>query len=78
MELWGGFIGTEVDTAANMLTPKIGWMALGGPSVIPKNSKAYLYAIKTHWILFLCLTVLVILIFGLLGRKLIKSRRKSK
>ena len=81
MELWGGFIGTEVDTAANMLTPKIGWMALGGPSVIPKNSKAYLYAIKTHktlWILSLCLTVLVILIFGLLGRKLIKSRRKSK
>lgn len=28
MELWAGFIGTEVDTEANMLIPKIGWMAL--------------------------------------------------
>ena len=26
MELWAGFIGAEVDTVANMLTPKIGWM----------------------------------------------------
>ena len=32
MELWAGFIGTEVDTEANMLTPKIGWMALKAPS----------------------------------------------
>ena len=28
MELWAGFIGAEVDTAANMLTPKIGWMVV--------------------------------------------------
>ena len=26
MELWAGFIATEVDTTARMLTPKIGWM----------------------------------------------------
>lgn len=32
MELWAGFIGTEVDAEANMLTPKIGWMALKAPS----------------------------------------------
>lgn len=32
MELWAGFIGTEVDVAANMLTPRIGWMALKAPS----------------------------------------------
>ena len=32
MELWAGIIGTEVDTEANMLTPKIGWMALVAPS----------------------------------------------
>jgi hypothetical protein len=32
MELWAGFIGTEVDTEANMLIPKIGWMALVAPS----------------------------------------------
>ena len=32
MQLCAGFIGTEVDTAANMLTPKIGWMALVAPS----------------------------------------------
>lgn len=32
MELWAGFIGTEVDTVANMLTPRIGWMALAAPS----------------------------------------------
>lgn len=32
MELWAGFIGTEVDVAANMLTPRIGWMALKSPS----------------------------------------------
>ena len=78
MELWAGFIGTEVDTAANMLTPKIGWMALEGPSVIPKNNKAYLYAIKKHWPLSLCLAVLALSILVFLGRKVIKSRRKSK
>ena len=32
MQLCAGFIGTEVDTEANMLTPKIGWMALKAPS----------------------------------------------
>lgn len=32
MELCAGFIGTEVDTEANMLTPKIGWMVLKAPS----------------------------------------------
>ena len=32
MELWAGFIGTEVDLEANMLTPKIGWLALVAPS----------------------------------------------
>ena len=32
MQLCAGFIGTEVDTEANMLTPKIGWMALVAPS----------------------------------------------
>jgi hypothetical protein len=78
MELWAGFIGIEVDTAANMLTPKIGWMALKGQSVIPKNSKAYLYAVNTHRGLSLGLLVLAVLIFGLLGRKIIKSRKKGK
>ena len=32
MELWAGFVGTEVDTEANMLIPKIGWMAVVAPS----------------------------------------------
>ena len=32
MELWAGIIGTEVDTKANMLIPKIGWMAVVAPS----------------------------------------------
>ena len=27
MELWAGFIGAEVDTLTNTLTPKIGWLA---------------------------------------------------
>ena len=31
MQLWAGFIGTEVDTEGNMLTPKIGWMAVVPP-----------------------------------------------
>ena len=78
MEIWAGFIGTEVDTAANMLTPKIGWMALKGPSDNPKNSKAYLYAVKKNWALSLCLTVMVISLIAFLGWKIIKSRRKAK
>ena len=32
MELWAGIIGTEVDAEANMLIPKIGWMAVVAPS----------------------------------------------
>ena len=27
MELWAGFVGAEVDTLTNTLTPKIGWLA---------------------------------------------------
>ena len=74
MELWAGFIATEVDTAANMLTPKIGWMVVN-------HENMALYIIKKHWPKYLCLTVLVISILGLIVwivRKLIKSRRKSK
>ena len=26
MELWAGFVGVQVDTQSNMLTPKIGWL----------------------------------------------------
>lgn len=26
MELWAGFVGVEVDTLTNTLTPKIGWL----------------------------------------------------
>ena len=26
MELWAGFVGVEVDTITNTLTPKIGWL----------------------------------------------------
>lgn len=26
MELWAGFIGTEVDTITNTFTPKVGWL----------------------------------------------------
>lgn len=68
-------IATEVDTAANMLTPKIGWMVV-------KSENTALYIIKKkYWPLYLCLTVLVISILGLIVwivRKIIKSRRKSK
>lgn len=72
MELWAGFIATEVDSAANMLTPKIGWMVV-------KNSDT-LYIINRYWRLILCLTALLVIIFGLgfLGWKIIKSRRKTK
>ena len=72
MELWAGFIATQVDTAANMLTPKIGWMVV-------KSENITLYIIKKHWPKFLCLTVLVISFLGLIVwivRKVIKSRRK--
>ena len=77
MELWAGFIATEVDTAANMLIPKIGWM------VVLNNDKwerkeALLYTIMKHWALFLCLTVLALSILGFLGRKVIKSRKRRK
>lgn len=77
MELWAGFIGTEVDTTARMLTPKIGWMAILCKNKM-KTKDAAIYTIQKHWPLFLCLTVLVLSILGFLGRKLIKSRRKSK
>ena len=72
MELWAGFIATEVDTTARMLTPKIGWMVV-------KSENTALYIIKKHWPRYLCLTVLVISILGLIVwivRKKIKSRKK--
>ncbi|MBQ6167485.1 MAG: DUF4419 domain-containing protein [Muribaculaceae bacterium] len=80
MELWAGFIGTEVDTTARMLTPKIGWMAILCENKM-KTKDAALYTVQKQWVLSLCLTVLVISILGLIVwivRKLIKSRRKSK
>lgn len=58
MELWAGFIATQVDTAANMLTPKIGWMVV-------KSENTYLHGIKKHWPRFLCLTVAVVVSCGL-------------
>ncbi len=79
MELWAGFIATEVDTTARMLTPKIGWMAILSENKM-KTKDAAIYTIQKHWALSLCLTVLVISILGLIVwivRKLIKSRRKS-
>ena len=77
MELWAGFIGTEVDTTARMLTPKIGWMAILCKNKM-KTKDAAVYTIQKHRLLFLCIAVLVLSILGFLGRKLIKSRRKSK
>lgn len=74
MELWAGFIATEVDTTARMLTPKIGWMVV-------KSENTALYIIKKHWPRYLCLTVVVISILGLIVwiiRKVIKSRKKRK
>lgn len=73
MELWAGFIATEVDSAANMLTPKIGWMVV-------KSENVALYFIKKHWPLFLCLTVVVVSILGLIVwivRKVIRSLRRK-
>ncbi len=72
MELWAGFIATEVDSAANMLTPKIGWMVV--------NSSKTLYTINRYWRLILCLTALLVIILGLgfLGWKIIKSRRSLR
>ena len=80
MELWAGFIGTEVDTTARMLTPKIGWMALLCENKM-KTEDAALYTVQKHWVLSLCLTVLALSILGLIVwivRKVIKSRKKSK
>ena len=53
MELWAGIIGTEVDTKANMLTPKIGWLALMAPSDEElleryKRQEAYMGGICLH------------------------------
>lgn len=73
MELWAGFIATEVDSAANMLTPKIGWMVV-------KSENIKLYFIKKHWPRFLCLTVVVVSILGLIVwivRKVIRSLRRK-
>ena len=79
MELWAGFIGTEVDTTARMLTPKIGWMAiLSENKMKTKDAVMYIYIIQKRWPLFLCLTVLALSILGFLGKKVIKSRRKTK
>ena len=77
MELWAGFVATEVDTTARMLTPKIGWMAILSENKM-KPKDAALYTVQKHWGLSLCLTVLVISILGFLGWIIIKSRRKSK
>ena len=53
MELWAGFVGTEVDTVANMLTPKIGWLALVAPSddeklELYKEQEMYMGGIYLH------------------------------
>ena len=77
MELWAGFIATEVDTTARMLTPKIGWMAILSENKM-KTKDAALYTVQKHWPLFLCLTVLALSILGFLGWKIIKSRKKRK
>ena len=77
MELWAGFIGTEVDTTARMLTPKIGWMAILSENKM-KTKDAALYTVQKHWPLFLCLMVLALSILGFLGWKIIKSRKKRK
>ena len=78
MELWAGFIATEVDTTARMLTPKIGWMVILSENKMKAKDAALYTIIQKHWALPLCLTVLVISILGFLGWKLIKSRRRSK
>lgn len=40
MELWAGFMGVEVDTLSNMLTPKIGWMvSYQDKDLTPENMK---------------------------------------
>ena len=40
MELWAGFMGAEVDTLGNMLTPKIGWMVTyQDKDLTPENMK---------------------------------------
>ena len=40
MELWAGFMGAEIDTLSNMLTPKIGWMVTyQDKDLTPENMK---------------------------------------
>lgn len=40
MELWAGFMGVEVDTLSNMLSPKIGWMVTyQDKDLTPENMK---------------------------------------
>lgn len=40
MELWAGFMGAEIDTISNMLTPKIGWMVTyQDKDLTPENLK---------------------------------------
>ncbi|MBR1903057.1 MAG: DUF4419 domain-containing protein [Bacteroidaceae bacterium] len=40
MELWAGFVGAEVDTLSNMLSPKIGWMVTyQDKDLTPENMK---------------------------------------
>lgn len=40
MELWAGFVGAEVDSLGNMLTPKIGWMVTyQDKDLTPENMK---------------------------------------
>lgn len=40
MELWAGFMGAEIDTLSNMLTPKIGWMVTyQDKDLTPENLK---------------------------------------
>ena len=40
LELWAGFVGAEIDTLSNMLTPKIGWMVTyQDQDLSPENMK---------------------------------------
>ena len=77
MELWAGFIATEVDTTARMLTPKIGWMAILSENKM-EDKDAALYTVQKHWALSLCIAVLVLSILGFLGWKIIKACKRAK
>ena len=77
MELWAGFIATEVDTTARMLTPKIGWMAILSENKM-EDKDAALYTVQKHWTLSLCIAVLVLSILGFLGWKIIKACKRAK